>query len=622
MFGPSSPNEPRRGGRWLAAFAALAFALSVAYVHVYLRGGPRIIDATSYLLEARSLAAGSFSFHVPDPTASFRGRFLLASSDGHTLGVLFPPGYPLVLSLGVRLGVPLLVGPALGALLVAVSFALARALGQSSKVALLAALLSALCGALRYHTADTMSHGLATLLGAGALALALRPQQRLATLGAGLCLGLLIATRPVSGAVSGLLVGFALRRQLHYLPLLLLGTLPGVALLLAQQHALTGSVLGSTQLAYYQAADAPPGCFRYGFGRGVGCRFEHGQYVERFLSDGFGLRHALRNLGVHLWTFTSDATNAAPLALLAGHALVKHRRSPLALLGAGIALQALAYVPFYFDGDYPGGGARFLCEAIPFCQILIARAAVDLGSGSFVPAVALAGFVFFGRHGHEQLRDREGGRPLFEPEVVARAGVDRGLLFVDTDHGFNLGYDPRAESPQTALVVARARGDAHDWQLFERMGRPPTYRYVYDFKGETGARLVPYLPPASRRFEAEAEWPALLEHGSAYPIHYLCASGLKGLRLLAGTSLSQWLPGAPAELRVGWIGTSAGGAQLRLGWTGGARIDQAAGSGCSTLRLSLPKPSPDARLLIELVSGEGALDFVEIGSKAPTELEP
>ena len=113
MFGPSSPNEPRRGGRWLAAFAALAFALSVAYVHVYLRGGPRIIDATSYLLEARSLAAGSFSFHVPDPTASFRGRFLLASSDGHTLGVLFPPGYPLVLSLGVRLGVPLLVGPAL-----------------------------------------------------------------------------------------------------------------------------------------------------------------------------------------------------------------------------------------------------------------------------------------------------------------------------------------------------------------------------------------------------------------------------------------------------------------------------------------------------------------------------
>lgn len=617
MFGPSSPSESPRRARWLAAFAALAFALSLAYIRIYLRGGPRIIDATSYLLEARSLAAGSFSFHVPDPTASFRGRFLLASGDGHTLSVLFPPGYPLVLSLGVRLGVPLLVGPALGALLVVSTFFLARALGQASKVALLAGLLSALCGALRYHTADTMSHGLASLLGVTALALALRPQPRFATLGAGLCLGLLVATRPVSGAVSCLLVGFALRRQLRSVPLLLLGMLPGVALLLAQQHALTGSVLGSTQLAYYQAADAPPGCFRYGFGHDVGCRFEHGQYIERFLPDGFGLRHALRNLVVHLSTFAGDATNAAPLALLAGHALVRHRRSPLALLGAAIALQALAYVPFYFDGDYPGGGARFLCEAIPFCQILIARAAIDLGVGWFVPVVALGGFALFGKHGHEQLRDREGGRPLFEPAVVARAGVERGLLFVDTDHGFNLGYDPRADSPRTALVVARAHGDAHDRQLFERLGRPPTYRYVYDFKGKADPQVVPYQPADSRRFEAEAEWPALLEHGSAYPIHAWCASGLKGLRLLPGTSLTQWLPGAPAELRIGWIATSAAAAQLRLGWRGGPMIDHSPGSGCSTLRLPMPKPSPEARLLIELVSGEGALDFVEIGSEAP-----
>ena len=59
MFGPYSAIERRRG-RWLAALCALAFALSWAYLHVYLRGGPRIIDATSYFLEARSLAAGGF----------------------------------------------------------------------------------------------------------------------------------------------------------------------------------------------------------------------------------------------------------------------------------------------------------------------------------------------------------------------------------------------------------------------------------------------------------------------------------------------------------------------------------------------------------------------------------
>ncbi len=616
MSGPSSPSEPR-WGRWLAALCALAFALSLAYIHVYLRGGPRIIDATSYVLEARSFAAGGFSFQVPDPTASFRGRFLLASNDGHTLGVLFPPGYPLVLSLGVLLGAPLWVGPALGALLVAATFLLARSLGQPVKVALLAALLSAICAALRYHTADTMSHGLAALLGCTALALAHRAQLRLATLGAGLCLGLLIATRPVSGAVSCVLVGFALRQKWRYLPGLLLGMLPGLALLLAQQHALTGSALGSTQLAYYQAADAPPGCFRYGFGSGIGCRFEHGQYVERFLPSGFGLAHALRNLAVHLWAFSTDATNAAPLSWFAGYAVLKHRRSPLALLGAGVALQALAYVPFYFDGDYPGGGARFLCEAIPFCQILVARAAVDLGGASWAPAVALAGFALYARRGHEHLRDREGGRPSFEPAVVARAGVERGLLFVDTDHGFNLAHDPRATNPREALVVARVRGDAHDWQLYERMGRPPTYRYGYDFSGRSEPHVEPFVPPPSTRLEAEAEWPALLEQGSAYPIHYPCASGAKALRLFPGTTFIQWIPGAPAEVRVGWIGTGSGHARLRIGWSRGSMIDQSAGPGCSSLQAEAPRPHDGARLLIELVSGEGALDFVELGPSPP-----
>jgi hypothetical protein len=131
----------------LVALCLAAFALSWAYLTVYLGGGPRIIDATSYFLEARSLAAGSFRFQALDPTAAFRGRFLLASPDGHQLGVIFPPGYPLVLALGVRLGCPLLVGPMLGALLVAATYALSRALGQARNVALLAAGLSVLCTA-------------------------------------------------------------------------------------------------------------------------------------------------------------------------------------------------------------------------------------------------------------------------------------------------------------------------------------------------------------------------------------------------------------------------------------------------------------------------------------------
>lgn len=607
-----------RRSLWLAGLCCAAFALSWLYLQSYLRGGPRIIDATSYFLEARSLAAGSFSFHVPDPSAAFRGRFLLSSADGHQLGVIFPPGYPLVLSLGMRLGAPLLVGPLLGALLVLATYRLARALDQAPKVAMLAATLSVLCGALRYHTADTMSHGLAALLTCGALTWALEPGARRAPLLAGGCLGLLAATRPVTAVVALLVASYLMRqRPWRAWTLLVLGTLPGVALLLLHQRALTGHWLGSTQLAYYAVSDAPAGCFRYGFGSGIGCRFEHGDYVSHYLPNGYGFWPALRNFAVHLRVFASDATNLAPLTLLALVALFKHRRTPLALGGYAILLQALAYVPFYFDGNYPGGGARFLAEMIPLAQIAVARAAWDLRLGWLAPALSLLSFAAVARHGHEELRAREGGRPMFERSVLEKAGVQRGLVLVDTDHGFNLGHDPNATDPRSSVVVARARGDAHDRELYERLGAPPTYRYDFDLKGGRAPRLVPYVPSPSSRFEGEADWPALLVRGSAYPTHYPCASGGRGLRLLPGSALAVplSLPGSQRPIHLGWLAKTGQGAQLKVSW-GSLASSQALrlpGPGCASVLIAGPlpgSPTPSA-LFIGLEQGEGAIDFVD-----------
>src|SRR5687767_13348535 len=150
----------------VALLAAVALALSAGYVHHYLRGGPRIIDATSYWLEARALAEGHASWPIDEPTASVRGRFLLLSGSAQAprLGVIFPPGYPLVLALGFLLGAPLWVGPFIAALLVGATYALAKAVTAREDVARLAAVMSVVCATLRYHTADTMSHGWATFL--------------------------------------------------------------------------------------------------------------------------------------------------------------------------------------------------------------------------------------------------------------------------------------------------------------------------------------------------------------------------------------------------------------------------------------------------------------------------
>ena len=61
----------------IAALGVGAALASAGYLHHYLNGGPRIVDATSYFLQGRALAEGKLAFEVPDPSASFRGRFTL-----------------------------------------------------------------------------------------------------------------------------------------------------------------------------------------------------------------------------------------------------------------------------------------------------------------------------------------------------------------------------------------------------------------------------------------------------------------------------------------------------------------------------------------------------------------
>ena len=164
---------------WVALLALLAAALSAGYVVVYLRGGPRIIDATSYYLEARALGEGLLSFPLPAPEPSVLGRFLVRHEQAGAAraAVIFPPGYPAVLALGFLARAPLAVGPVIAAAIAAVTFDLGGRVARGLRlpaapsVAQIAILLSVVCAALRYHTADTMSHGLAALCLAGALAL-------------------------------------------------------------------------------------------------------------------------------------------------------------------------------------------------------------------------------------------------------------------------------------------------------------------------------------------------------------------------------------------------------------------------------------------------------------------
>lgn len=545
-----------------------ASGLSLAYIHGYLGGGPRIIDATSYFLEARTLAHGAFSFEPPIPSGSFRGRFLTSPLGESRLSVIFPPGYPLVLALGFLMGKPMWIGPLLAFGLVLVTYFLGRRMFRDERVALGAAALSMLCAALRYHTADTMAHAWAALLLSSSL-LALTHRGWRWTLAGGLAAGWLIATRPVTGALGLMLafywLGFS-RRSLVFSAALL----PGLGLLAYHQYVATGNWFGSTQMHYYALADGPPGCFKYGFGDSVGCVHEHGDVVKSTLSQGFGLWQALTTSLHRLSWHMLDLANLEPLWLVLPYAVFKGRlRPPVRLLGAAALGIIVAYAPFYFNGSYPGGGARFYADVLPLEHVLMAWGLSQLGGFRLALPLALAGFAFHASHAHRALAMRDGGAPMFASSALEKHGVKAGLVLVNTDHGFNLGFDPSALDATRSSVIARFRGDSHDRVLWENLGRPPAYRYEFaPWSLDPGPRITPLevALDSTLSFEAEAEWPPLnVAGGYAIPAHsaVACASGGRVLNLVPTGQSTLELTLEASALR-------AGVHRMELGWVKGA----------------------------------------------------
>ncbi len=600
-LGPRLVRPAARRGVFVALAALASAALSTGYIFAYLRGGPRIIDATSYWLEARALSQGSFAWPLASPETAVMGRFLVraAGPDGAHAAVIFPPGYPLLLALGFLLRLPLAIGPLLAAGITVATWDLGgrvtRGLAPAPAtrpllgVPEIAALFSVICAALRYHTADTMSHGLAAFCATTALALGFRSvddvnvgaHRRAVGLAvtAGLALGWLAATRPVSALAIALALVAASspargrRARLRLVGLAALGALPGLLLLFAHQRAATGLSGLSSQRAYYAVADGPPDCFRYGFGAGIGCLGEHNDFVAAHLAHGYGALEALGTTLRRLKQHLVDPLNAEPLALLVvigAFLAIRTKGSRARVLVLAVVAQIAAYSPFYFDGNYPGGGARFFADVLPLEHILAAIAVVALASRSrsprrwaaLAPALALVGFAVRAGFDHAQLRDREGGRPMFEPGVLAAAGVDHGLVFLDTDHGFNLAFDPGAST--RGIAFARVHGDGVDRLLWDARGRPPAYRYHYEFQPGNAPAVVTIEPLALAPpgldplpIEGESLWPPRAQRDGWAFAEYAsgtCASGGRWLAL-------HFMTGAKsASARIGVPELPAGGA--------------------------------------------------------------
>jgi hypothetical protein len=149
-------------------------------------------------------------------------------------------------------------------------------------------------------------------------------------------------------------------------------------------------------------------------------------------------------------------------------------------------------------------------------------------------SLVCGGFAVHCVFDHIALANRDEGRPMYEPDVTRDGQVTKGLLFFETDHGYNLAAVPGAD-PEKEIVAARLHGDDHDRLLLDRLNRPQAHAYHLTSEGSNVSVWVPSGGGTDFwRFEAEADWPPLGQLGGWAEPSWLsttCASQQRAMTL-------------------------------------------------------------------------------------------
>jgi hypothetical protein len=189
--------------RFAAFAAAVAFAISLA-VHVFvLRGQPNLVDAMSQLTHARFLAAGRLAGPDAQLGAFWQMQQSLFTPEGWVSQ--YPPGHVMLLAAFMKLNIAWAMGPLMLALTVLfAALAAERLLPDAPAAARLGALLIAVSPFMTAHAAAWMNHTTAAAFGA----LAVWSTARATTAWrwswlAGAAIGVMFATRPLSGLTLG-----------------------------------------------------------------------------------------------------------------------------------------------------------------------------------------------------------------------------------------------------------------------------------------------------------------------------------------------------------------------------------------------------------------------------------
>ncbi|MFP3852811.1 MAG: hypothetical protein ACLFWD_00810 [Anaerolineales bacterium] len=466
----------------------LAVALTAWVSLRIFEGLPHIEDEFANLWQAEVMAEGDIRRETPAEPKSFIVPFVV-DHEGWRFGK-YPPGWPALLSLGVRAGAGSWVNPLLAGLACWLTYRLAGRWLRPGLALLAAVLLTTspmflmLSGSLMSHNlslALTLAFSLAWLDLFGAHGKTTSPNWLLALVIGG-SLGLLVLTRPLTAVgvslpfiTYGSLLLYKRDVRWHWLLISAGVTLAVSALLLIWQYALTGDPLHNPYTLWWEYD-------RLGFGPDIGMLDGGHNLGQAWINTHFSLRAGMHD--AFGWPFLSWLF--LPLGLLV--LLPKPNARPVIAM---VPLLILAY-GFYWIGSWLLG-PRYYYEALPALAVISAAGAGWLGTWlkgmkgvawRRLGAVALLAFllaanlIFYlparvgGMHGLYGIERQ----PL---AAIKSAGLGQSLIIVHADHWSDyanllLLRPPFADS---SIQVAWSRGPGPDAQVAELFQGYDLYHY-------------------------------------------------------------------------------------------------------------------------------------------------
>jgi hypothetical protein len=381
--------------RWICGFSCL-FILAMSYS---LRSFDRDhivgldLDSVSYFVQANIFASG----HTSVPSHAL-GEFFKTGyciNDGRFYSKYFP-GWPLLLSLGVKIGVPWLINPILAFASVFIVYRIGRSL-YDAKIGIFAALLLLVSQNLYLVSTSYLSEAAALFFCAlfflCVVALMKKPGMAMA-LSAGACLGFVFIIRPFSCvAVGAPVLLYALvifirekRGVVRLLGGLALGFLPLAAVLLAYNYTQTGNPF-LNPFEYYNPYD------KLGFGL---------RSADIMLApQPFTIIAAFKNLGQNLLNLNWTGVPFLFVFLIFWFAGKKNRWDYLlfSVVGSVIACQFFYhakstryYIPAFFALFLLT--ARGLSSSEGFFERLTGKRIRNLGAFLFLLSVLASGITF------------------------------------------------------------------------------------------------------------------------------------------------------------------------------------------------------------------------------------